>query len=234
MNLITTYYDSGNELRQNELKRCLLKNIQNKYIEKIYLLNNKIYNLNFINNIDKHNKVVQIQIYDDSNKRLKYSDAVEFINTKLPNSLCILANSDIYFNETLEKINYNNMNGKFYALLRYDEDSNGKKTLFKRFDIPRDDSQDAWIFNSPLNVDLSLIDFNFGILGCDSILASVIHNNTSLNVSNPAYDIIITHVHQTEYRTYTCDDRIHGKYGLIKPGFLSNDNDSDNVSFIDY
>ena len=241
MNLITTYYISENIDRQNEIKKCLIKNIQNKYIQKIYLLNSEIYNLDFINTIDIHNKVVQIQIYDDcecesestSKKILKYSDAIDFINNNLGESLCILANSDIYFNETLTKINYESMHGKFYALLRYDEELNGKRTIFKRHDIPRDDSQDAWIFNSPLQINLSHIDFHFGTLGCDSIFANAVHANTFLKVSNPAYDIITTHVHQTQFRSYNCDNRIHGKYALIKPTHLNSDDDNI-ITFMDY
>lgn len=241
MNLITTYYVSENIDRQNEIKKCLIKNIQNKYIKNIYLLNSEIYNLDFITNIDIYNKVTQVQIYEESElqpnskKILKYSDAIDFINTNLNGSLCILANSDIYFNETLSKINYESMHGKFYALLRYDEELNGKKTIFKRHDIPRDDSQDTWIFNSPLEINLSYLDFHFGTLGCDSIFANAVHDNTFLKVSNPAYDIITTHVHQTQFRSYNCDDRIHGKYALVKPTHLNSDNSNNNIiTFMDY
>jgi hypothetical protein len=242
MNLITTYYISENIDRQNELKKCLIKNIQNKYIQKIYLLNSEIYDLDFIMSVDIYNKVTQIQIYEDSDNMseskniLKYSDAIDFINKNLGGSLCILANSDIYFNETLSKISYESMHGKFYALLRYDEEINGKKTIFKRHDIPRDDSQDAWIFNSPLQINLMYLDFRFGTLGCDSIFANAVHDNTFLKVSNPAYDIITTHVHQTQFRTYNCDDRIHGKYALIKPTNLNLDDGDDNnvITFMDY
>ncbi len=237
MNLITTYYISENNDRQNEIKKCLIKNIQNQYIQKIYLLNSEIYNLDFIKSFDINNKVIQIQIYDeyenDSKNILKYSDAIDFINNNLYESLCILANSDIYFNDTLSKINYETMHGKFYALLRYDEEINGKKTIFKRHDIPRDDSQDSWIFNSPLLINLTSINFHFGTLGCDSIFANAIHENTLLKISNPAYDIITTHVHQTQFRSYNCDNRIHGKYALIKPTHLDID-DNNVITFMDY
>jgi len=241
MNLITTYYISENIDRQNEIKKCLIKNIQNKYIKNIYLLNSEIYNLDFITSIDIYNKVNQVQIYDyecysdnDSKTILKYSDAIDYINKNLEGSLCILANSDIYFNETLSKINYESMDGKFYALLRYDEEMKGKRIIFKRHDIPRDDSQDSWIFNSPLEINLAYLDFRFGTLGCDSIFANAVHDNTFLKVSNPAYDIITTHVHQTQFRTYNCDNRIHGKYALIKPTHLNSEEEDDIITFIDY
>ena len=94
----------------------------------------------------------------------------------------------------------------------------------------RDDSQDCWIFRSPLNIDLNKIDFSFGTLGCDSILSAHIYD-IGLNISNPCYDIISTHVHNTEFRTYNDDNRIHGKYCLLKPCKLG---ENPKIDFIDY
>ena len=49
MILITTYYTSRNINRQSEIDICLKKNFENKYIKKIYLLNDEIFDLNHIN-----------------------------------------------------------------------------------------------------------------------------------------------------------------------------------------
>jgi hypothetical protein len=214
MILITTYYVSNNEYRNNEINKCLCKNYENKYIEKIYLLNNKIYDLKFLTDIN--NKIEQVIISNEDDYILKYDDAINFINTKLKNKICILSNSDIYFNETLSKINMKVINGNFFALLRYDEDTNGNKKIFTRFNEPRDDSQDSWIFKSPLNIDLTKLNFSFRTLGCDSILAKYVYD-TGIKITNPSFDIVITHVHNTEYRTYDIDNRIHGEYCLLKP-----------------
>ena len=225
MILITTYYKSKNEDRQKEIDRCLKNNFENIYIEKIYLLNNELYDLNF-----KGNKIIQIIISKEKDYILKYKDAIQFINENLKNKICILSNSDIYFDETLSKINNNNIKDNFFALLRYDEQEDGSKKIFTRYDIPRDDSQDCWIFNSPLNIDLNKLNFSFRTLGCDSIFSTIVHQS-NINVSNPSYDIIITHLHKTEFRTYNVDDRIHGKYCLIKPCHL---NEKYEVSFMEY
>jgi hypothetical protein len=53
MNLITSYYISPNNLRQEEINQCLINNINNEYIKKIYLIVDKIYNLDFLENIEK-------------------------------------------------------------------------------------------------------------------------------------------------------------------------------------
>lgn len=212
MILVTTYYKSVNQNRNNEINKCLYKNVNNKFIEKIYLLNNEIFDMNF----DIHNKIVQIVISKDDSYRLKYKDAINFINENLKNKICILSNSDIYFDNTISKINNNIINDRFFALLRYDEDLDGNKHIFKLHDNPRNDSQDSWIFRSPLNINLDKLDFSFGILGCDSIFASLV-TDTGIKISNPCYDIITTHLHNTNFRTYNCDDRIHGKYCLLPP-----------------
>jgi len=216
MILITTYYQTSNNDRNNEINKCLIHNFLNKNIKTIYLLNNKIYDLYFI---EKNNKIKQIIISNDTNYKLKYNDAIHFINENLKNEICILSNSDIYFDNTLSKINYKNINDSLFALLRYDEDKNGNKNIFSRYGLPRDDSQDCWIFKSPLNIDLEKINFSFGTLGCDNIFASIIHDS-KIKISNPSLDIISIHVHNTEFRTYNIENRIYGKYALLKPCFI--------------
>ena len=229
MILITTYYISDNEERNNEIRKCLIKNCENKYIEKIYLLNNKIFDLSFINNKNL-NKIEQLIISIEDSYILNYKDAIIFINNKLKNKICILSNSDIYFDDTLSKIKDKDIIGNFFALLRYDEDQNGNKHIFSRFNEPRNDSQDSWIFKSPLNISLSKIDFTFRTLGCDSLFAKYVYDS-GLKVMNPSYDIITTHVHNTDYRTYNCDNRIHGQYCLVKPCHL---NEYYEPTFMDY
>ena len=53
MILVTTYYKPKNKEREEEINRCLIKNYQNKYIEKIYLLNDKIYDIPITNDYKK-------------------------------------------------------------------------------------------------------------------------------------------------------------------------------------
>ena len=228
MILITTYYETENITRNNEIKKCLVKNFENKYIDKIYLLNNKIFDLDYID--DESDKIVQIIISDKDNYKLKYNDAIDFINKNLSNSICILSNSDIYFDNTLSKIDNSIIKNSLFALLRYDEDIKGQKKIFCRHDIPRDDSQDSWIFKSPLNINLDKLNFSLGTLGCDSMFASILHEE-NINLKNPALDIVTTHVHNSEFRTYNCDDRVHGNYCLVSPCHL---NEESIISFMAY
>lgn len=228
MNLITTYYITDNEERNNEIKKCLLNNCINKYIDKIYLLNNHIFDLNFIN--DNKNKIVQYVISNDENYKLKYYDAIKFINENLNDKICILSNSDIYFNNSISKINNKTIYNSFFSLLRYNEDLNGNLNIFTQYDVPRNDSQDCWIFRSPLNINLDKINFSLGTLGCDSVFAYEVYK-TGINIYNPSFDIISIHLHNTEFRTYNYDNRIHGKYCFISPTHLF---ENPIITIIDY
>ena len=212
MILITTYYIAENEERNIEINKCLQKNYENNYIKRIYLLNNKIYDLKY------KSKIIQIKISDDNNYKLKYNDVIKFINKNLCGNICILANSDIYFDKSLFKINRKIIYNNCFALLRYDEDGQ----IFSKYNCPRNDSQDSWIFQSPLNIDINKLNFSFGTLGCDSIFANIIYEANNIKISNPCYDIITIHVHKTEYRTYNEDSRIHGKYCLLPPCNIGN------------
>jgi hypothetical protein len=225
MILITTYYKSNNILRQKEIDKCLLLNSQNIYIKKIYLLNDKIYNLPL--DIQYYKKIVQIEIDMKLSNKLKYSDAISFINNNLKDEICILSNSDIYFDNTLHKINNRIIRNKCFALLRYNESINN---IFTLNGMPRSDSQDCWIFRSPLNIDINKLDFAFGTLGCDSIFSNLIYDS-GLIITNPCYDIITIHLHDSEYRTYNIENRIHGTYCLLKPCTL---NEIIKPTFIEY
>ena len=213
--LFTTYYISTNKERQKELEYCLKKNMENRYITKIYLLNNEIFNLDFIN--DSEQKIVQVIIDDSPTYKLKFSDAIQYINLNFYNEICILSNTDIYFDETIARINYENIKNKMFALLRYDlADDYTTTQLFTEWDGPRADSQDSWTFVSPLKINYNDINFEFGTLGCDSIFAAKV-SDTGITVSNPSLDIVSVHVHASNFRTYNVDNRIHDTYLLIEP-----------------
>jgi GR25 family glycosyltransferase involved in LPS biosynthesis len=214
--LVTTYYKTNNSLRQSEINDVLKLNNKNKNISKIYLLNNQKYDITNI--VGKSNKIEQIVINNEQNYKLKFKDAIQFINNKPFGNLYILANSDIYFDTTLLKVKYSNMNNKVYALLRYDLDNKNTPHIFtyKDNNKGRNDSQDTWIFKNPLKINLNNLDFSFGTLGCDNRFAYEIYN-ASYKIENPALDIITYHKHESNVRTYSEKNRLKGKYLFLTP-----------------
>ncbi len=226
MILVSTYYTSNNDKRQEEINTCLINNFNNPLIKNIYLLNDKTYNLDFITN---NNKIKQFEIVKE-NEKLLFKDAIEFINSYCYKDNVILSNTDIYFDDSLNLLKDENLNNKVYCLLRYNINPDGSKDIFRHFGEPRSDSQDCWIFNSPLRINTNLLDFSFGTLGCDNIFASILHDH-EYKLYNPSYDVIANHLHNIEERNYSENTRIHGNYCLIKPHFLKEES---NIRFMEY
>lgn len=225
MNLITSYYLCDDLDRQKEINTCLQKNVDNKLIENIYLLNDKTYNLDFLTN---NTKIKQFEIIE--NGKLLFKDAIEFINSYCYKDNVILSNSDIYFDNTLRLLKNEDFNNKMFCLLRYNVLIDGTKDIFRHFGEPRSDSQDCWIFKSPLRINTNDLNFSFGTLGCDNMFASILYDH-GYELYNPSYDIITYHLHNIEERNYTIDDRIHGNYCLIKPHHL---NEKSDIRFMEY
>jgi hypothetical protein len=203
MILITTFYIPNNKEREKEINKCLQKNYENPLIKNIYLLNDKIYELPLDLTL-YNNKIIQITLNNiTTNTKLRFDDAINFINNcqECIGKLCILSNSDIYFDETLSNVNQSTISNNVFALLRYDESLEGFHSLYSENGIPRLNSQDCWIFKSPLKVDTKLLDFEFGTLGCDNTFAYVIHKS-GIYISNPCYSIKTIHLHSSQFRTY--------------------------------
>lgn len=212
--LIQQYYEPDQSRRAKEIRTCLQKNIDNPFIDKILLLNEK----DLTYKLPKSSKIEQIVI----GNRLYYSDVLRTIYEKVPpNTLVAFANSDIYFDESIQTLWSLKMENKFLALLRYDaQPSTGEEP--KLFG-PRADSQDSWIVLSdsikaaadamPNLNKLQDFDFPFGKSGCDNAIAYEMLRKKFL-VANPAYSIRTIHLHTSGIRTYEPKDIIE------KPVFL--------------
>jgi hypothetical protein len=201
--IVTSYYRSEHPQRQKEIDDCLLKNVENPYIQSIHLLNDQIYPLEFLSD---QRKIVQKVVDDDHKKRLGFDYAIQYINENLMNERYILTNSDIYFDDTLKLIQDYNFTNTVMALSRYD---NGHL-------CNRGDSQDCWIGVAPLQVDLSLCSFKFGIGRCDNRIAWVIHH-AGYHLFNPSKTIHIHHLHQSNIRNYIGLPGVGGEIHFVEP-----------------
>lgn len=182
INLFVQVYDCGNEERQKELDYCLAENK----------------NLN-INSVPYFN-VIEIK------ERLTFNDLFK-LTENYPNDINIIANSDIYFDETILEARFLKPN-ECYALSRWDY-VNGGAILFNR-----KDSQDVWIFNGSVTKDIG--HYNLGVPGCDNKIAYELMTN-GYSVSNPSKTIHSIHLHNTNYRTYNPKDRLFEPFHFIFP-----------------
>ena len=189
--ILFTQYFSADENRQEEIDLCLQTNLENPIIGKVCLLTEQHMTIN-------NQKIEQIVI----GERIKYKHAFD-IAKDFAGEICILSNSDIYFDHTLNLLTPDFMKGKFLALSRWDETPDAYVIRANARC-----SQDSWIFLPPLPE--MFADIQMGYPGCDNRMAYEA-NKAGLKVLNPSLEIISRHVHNTP-RHYSEADRIHGGY----------------------
>jgi hypothetical protein len=212
INLIYQFFVHKVKRRNNEIRKCLKFNVQNPHIDKIYLLNEKIYSESELG--IKSDKIVQI----DVKTRLKFEDVFKFINDNSILGYNVIINADIFLDTTIQNLKYSQMHVKKQAmvLLRYEyaHDLDESKIFGPRFD-----SQDTWIIHSNFNPDVKeqrVFNFEFGKPGCDNKIIYLLNILGYEVINDPAF-IKTYHVHHSEERNYTQTDYIHKPWGAIIP-----------------
>lgn len=206
--LFVPYYHSGNVGRQQEIDACLLHNVNNDKIGKIVLL------------IDDGSsspisspKLHMIHV----GARPTYKMWIDYIRELRLEGVSILCNSDIHFDDSIERA-LELLNGEkpFLALTRYDlADGQTVKHPNPQW------SQDCWGVNVsqlPKGQMLKSLDFSLGIPRCDNKIAYIFAVN-GWEIFNPYADILTYHLHSTEFRTYEkkLDDTLLGGVAYIHP-----------------
>lgn len=188
VNLFINYFQCGDNERQKEYDFCFQSNQDNPLINRI---------INFDN-------------------RLKYDDFFE-ATQDYPDDINILANSDIYFNETIKNV-LNIRDNECYAITRselkaekvvpFEEMNTYNKEAKARF------SQDVWVFKGA--VKRVRANFHLGMRGCDNRVAHEI-SMAGYKVINPCYTIECIHKHKEEVRNYTITEPVPRPYKFIEP-----------------
>jgi hypothetical protein len=185
--LIVQYFRCATKERQEEIDICLRNNLLNNYISTVHLLTEEELDVSVFHNKDK---IKQTVIGD----RLTYRKAFEYANQCQDSSIWILANADIYFDESLKCLENNELINTIYALSRHEIASDGSaKFMDEEY---AHGSQDAWIFKPPVNIDSFFSDFRLGIPGCDNRLAYELIK-ADYNVVNPSKIVKCYHLDKT-------------------------------------
>lgn len=203
INLLISYFKSDNDYRNYEIETSLVNNIDLKFINKIYLFSEYVFDEKYF---ECSNKIKLVKCKN----RPTYSDMFRFVRkNRMEKDINIISNADIYFDNSI----LNSLNIRYdecYALTRYDND-----ILHDRPEV----TQDAWMFK---NVNSKLIEnskIRLGIPGCDNYIAAVF-NESGYKVLNPCYDIIINHLHESNIRTYKEEERLTEKELFVEPVYL--------------
>ena len=206
MNLIIEYFQSKNHIRNGEYLYCLHENIGIDQIDNIYIFVEEGSDLNF--DSPKIKKIV-------SKERPTYQDLFEYCNEHMKDEICIVANADIIFDDTLEYFYDLDMDNQFYALTRW-EVSTSDGTNWEIEPYNNAASQDVWVFKTPVLASDNM-NYTMGKPGCDN---KITYHMRELGYvcRNPGRKIITTHFHVSNFRTYNWEsDRVPGPYLLIAP-----------------
>jgi len=200
MILIQQYFETQDIIRNNEIQNCLKNNIKNKYIKEIHLLNEQNYKV-----LDKKVKCINLK------QRLSYQEAFKYANNLGSNKTIIVANSDIYFNDTLKILDkWNNYwNDKIICLTRHELDIEKRivnhrevKPFFYKntiISVQPKWSHDVWIFKTPIKE--FECNFQLGTMHCENLLVINARDNGIECINGYPY-IQAIHNHNSYYRTY--------------------------------
>lgn len=197
--LFTTYYKDEKESRNKEYLNCLQANISNPEIDRIVIICESDLPV-------KHKKVTEIP----SDHRPTFKDIFRLTG----DGINIVTNADIFFESShcnyIKQLNFDNL---FLGLSRWDR-RHGKDILFN-YGL----SQDVWIFKGKYKDDTHG-DYTFGSPGCDNRIAYEAGKAYG-KIINPAKTIKSIHLHESNVRNYTQDNRVVGDYRELPPVILS-------------
>ena len=221
--LITQFYISTNASRQKEIIDTLIYNLNNPFINVIYLITEKSYSLDKLGLPENINtsKIKLVNI----NARMKYSDAFNIVSQHELKGYIIVANSDIIFDNTIKNLYVSNasLERKVYCLLRF-EYTNSDTTKCDIYGNGCNCSQDTWIFHTNYNIlpeHIKLFNFELGVPGCDNHI-TYIFSSLGFKLYNEPYFIKTYHNHSSNFRTYNNSNRIYGQYIILNPLLYKN------------
>ena len=156
--LMVDFFRTEDEQRRSEFLACLLRNSQCELIDEIIVFV-QLQELKYFQAdlqglpFSKIQQRKKIKINPQRpGYRSTYADMFIYYNSFLKGNTCIIANNDIYFNDTLKHIE--DMGEKdFLCLSRINESEDG--TIDDRDINPM--SQDVWIFKSVIPTDMSVL-----------------------------------------------------------------------------
>lgn len=219
--LFIAWYDIKDPERLKEHVECLNKNIENSLIKNIYIIFEYLqkgklsYYKEKYSKILGHEKIKLAFKFRKKSRTISYYNFIRLANKSLaPGSIFIIANADIYFDDTLSKAESFNFDNTVFALTRYNVREEFKDMKGNKW-VPKYWSQDSWFMKTPFpeNEDFRI---NLGWVACDNVIAYNLYQ-AGFNVLNPSKSINSWHLHKHDV-TSTLSSTGHS-YGFTKPHY---------------
>jgi DUF1009 family protein len=203
INIITYFKNHEVKILNIIQKKCIIENLRNKNVSKVIVLGKNIKTeFQDIYNDNDHSKIIfNLELIEIDEDNVTYKDLLN-ISNKFCNDIivCILRSDIILPNQDeIEDLNIElSSKNEIYALSRIDRLISGNlvkseklnKTLFSS-------EQDAWIFKSPININLDLLNnilfYNkYSELYFNKILISnnykIINNSSKIKIIRILYE----------------------------------------------
>ena len=203
MILLTGFYHDPDMHRRGELLECIKRNVANDWIDEVRIFIEDTTALETISDLGEHRKLTLIPL----GRRVTFRFLFDYANENLKGQTVLVANADIFFDETLRRLNGYDLNRKLLCLSRWDVQGDGSTVFFEH-----PSSQDAWIFKTPIPE--MNCDFYMGLPACDNRLAWEAEH-AGLQISNPARTLHANHLHLSGIHRYTERQRLPGSVKSI-------------------
>lgn len=195
--------------------KCLLNNLTNKYIDRIHIFCEINSEKQLMSKLDTLDTKLCISFIDH---RLSYSDWMEHANKYYTADIKILANSDIYFDNSLQAIKKQKFNYQtIYGITRKDLNIDG--TIVDSHDLYDNQqhpthpiySQDCWIYLQPLRIsNLRDINYKLGYNNCDRLFKNYLEKEKFIfiNLYPEINAIHIDYRSHKNHKTYDLNENI--------------------------
>jgi len=194
--LYVQWYDSKSKQRNMEHQEVLRANIEQNLFSRIVVFVEQDANTDWLQPYLTSDKVEILQL----GHRMRFSDCSHYAVSQELHYM-VVANSDIQFDTTIQKVAEVCSPNTFLAITRYEDDaqlmSEGREDtrgyLYSH-------SQDTWVVRSDENFVFET-ELELGTPGCDHRLA-LRAVQLGYSIINPCDIVHTTHYHGSDYRTY--------------------------------
>ncbi len=200
MILLTSAYHDADARRRGELFECLRRNVEAERLDEIHVFIEDSIAAEELKSDDLFSSA-KVRLISHG-RRVTFRDLFDYASRKLAGRTVVIANADIFFDQTLTRLDGYDLSGKLLCLSRWDVQPDDSTLFFEHAA-----SQDAWIFQAPIRS--FYCNFNLGVLGCDNRLAWEAEQ-AGIKLSNPSRSVRANHLHLSQVRHYGERQRLPG------------------------